>query len=48
MSKPRREFPELLPPDAPHAQRMMAPGWWVLPGFLVGVVFWGLVILLLI
>ncbi|MDZ4393526.1 hypothetical protein [Cypionkella sp.] len=38
----RPEFPELLPPDAPHAQRMMTPGWWILPGAIVGLVSWGL------
>jgi len=44
----RPEFPDLLPPDAPHAQRVMAPGWWVLPGVIAGVVFYVVVILLLV
>lgn len=44
----RPEFPDLIPPDAPHAQRMMAPGWWVMPGAIVGLVCWGLLILWLV
>ena len=32
----RPEFPELLPPDAPHAVRVFCPGWWVLPGAVLG------------
>lgn len=35
--KERPEFPELLPPDAPHAQRVMVPGWWILPGAVTGI-----------
>jgi hypothetical protein len=39
--KERPEFPELLPPDAPHAaprvaEVRLAPGWWVLPGAVLG------------
>lgn len=45
--KERPEFPELLPPDAPHAQRVLCPGWWVLPAAVLGVAFWvGLILLL--
>lgn len=43
----RPEFPELLPPDAPHAQRMLSPGWWLIPAAILGAVFWGVVILFL-
>lgn len=44
----RPEFPELLPPDAPHAQRVLAPGWWVLPAAVLGVIGWVVLILMLI
>lgn len=32
----RPEFPDLLPPDAPHVQRVLLPGWWILPGAVLG------------
>lgn len=45
--KTRPEFPDLMPPDAPHAQRCCAPGWWVVPATIVGAIFWGAVLFLL-
>ena len=33
----RPEFPELLPPDAPHVVRVLAPGWRILPGIVLGI-----------
>lgn len=38
--KPRPEFPELLPPEAPHAVRILCPGWWVLPALAAGSPRW--------
>lgn len=40
----RPEFPELLPPDAPHVQRTLSPGWWILPGFVLGAILIAIII----
>ncbi|MEI2806210.1 MAG: hypothetical protein V9G18_09790 [Albidovulum sp.] len=46
--KERPEFPELLPPDAPHAVPALCPGWWILPAAVLGVLAFGGLILTLI
>lgn len=46
--KTRPEFPELLPPEAPHVQRRKVPGWWLPLGIGLGLVCWVVLILLLI
>ncbi|WP_461306578.1 hypothetical protein [Albidovulum sp.] len=43
----RPEFPELMPPEAPHVQSVMPPGWWVLPVVVFGAFAWAALLLLL-
>lgn len=43
----RPEFPELMPPEAPHAQRVPAPAWWLPVAAVLGAVLWAVILILL-